>query len=412
MKTPIDDTREGGRAADWALLLEACRSHVVELGPQVATRFPGRRARDWAGFVGLMEEQGVAPLVAAALLAVAVDWLPDEVRTALRERVQLGALRARMLIQELLTLLDTLEARGIEAITYKGPPLSTLAYGRTWVRDSNDLDLVVHDGDVPVAEQALLDRGYRRSNPPPLSSRQNAAWRRTWNEYEFVSHDGCLLVDLHWRICPPRYPFRVDPRRLWSRLARTTLGGSEVRVFPLETLVVLLCLHGAKDRWSKLVWLCDIDRLIRLNSSFDWDEICGFAQESHCRRAVGLGLALAHRLLRTPLPAPVAARLAGDKALADLAGRVESRLATGGMRRSWQWRQVDMWPFHFEVLDDWRDCARYLARTLMTPRPCDWQRVPLPDCVYPLHYLVRPLRLIAGLVSESVRATGARRESL
>ena len=85
-----------------------------------------------------------------------------------------------------------------------------------------------------------------------------------------------------------------------------------MRVFPAETLVALLCLHGAKDTWHKLIWLCDVDRLIRVSPSLDWEEVRAFAEESRCRRAVGLGLLLAHRLLETPLPAPVLARLAGD----------------------------------------------------------------------------------------------------
>ena len=402
------DSRGAVRAGDWSLLLRACRSDVVGLDAAVAEQFPGRRAAEWAGFLALMDLQGVGPLAASAFLSVDADLIPEDVRAALRERVELGALRAGILVQELLAILEALEARGVAAIAHKGPALSMLAYGRVGVRDSVDLDLVVREQGVSTAEEVLHERGYRRHDMPPLSPRQEAAWRRTWNECEFVSHDGWLLVDLHWRMCPPRYPFRIDLGRLWSRPARVALGGREVRVFPPEMMTLLLCLHGAKDRWHRLIWVCDIDRLIRVSPSLDWEEVRGFAGESHCTRALDLGLLLAHDLLETPLPAPV--RLAVRKAVADLAVKVEGCLAAGGIRRSWRWEHFDMWPFHLEVFDGWRDRARYLAWTLMTPRPWDWQRVRLPDPLYPLYYLMRPLRLIVGLARKSVRRRGRGRE--
>lgn len=396
------------RAGEWCLLFRACRANMVGLGAAVAEQFPGRRAGDWADFLALMDLQGVGPLAAAALLSVDAGMIPEDVQGALRERVHLGALRAGILVQELLAILETLEARGVAAIAHKGPALSMLAYGRVGVRDSVDLDLVVGENDVTAASEVLRELGYRRYTPPELSPRQDEAWRRTWNEYEFVSHDGWLFVDLHWRMCPPRYPFRIDPGRLWSRPARIALGNREVRIFPPETLVLLLCLHGAKDRWHKLIWVCDIDRLIRACPSLDWEEVRDFAGESHCARALALGLLLAHDLFETPLPAPV--RLVTRRAVADLAAQVEGRLAAGGIRRSWRWEHFGVWPFHLEIFDTWRDRALYLVRTLVTPLVWDWQRVRLPDPLYPLHYLMRPLRLTVGLFRKSVRRRGRGRK--
>jgi len=352
-----------------------------------------------------MDEQGVGPLAASGLLSIDADLIPEDVRAALRERVQLGALRAGIQVPELLAILEALEAHGVAAIAYKGQTLSTLAYGRTGVRDSVDLDLVVREGDVTAAEEVLRGRGYRRNSPGVLRPRVEAAWRKAWNETELVSDDGWVVVDLHWRAYAARYPFRVDPTRLWSRPARIALGGREVRVFPAETLVGLLCLHGAKDEWHKLIWLCDVDRVIRVSPSLDWEEVRGFAEEGRCRRVVGLGLLLATRLFETPLPAYVLARLAEDEPLVRLAAKVEDDLASGGITRSWWLETLDVWPFHLEVFDSWRDGALYVGRTLVTPLAWDWEllKVRLPDSLYALYYLLRPLRLLATLVRESVR---------
>ena len=166
----------------------------------------------------------MGPLAATALLSVEADLVPEDVRAALRERVQLGALRAGIQVPELLAILEALEARGVAAIAYKGQTLSMLAYGRTGVRDSVDLDLVVRESDVTAAEEVLRARGYRRNSPGVLRPRVEAAWRKAWNETEFVSDDGWVVVDLHWRVCAARYPFRIDPTRLWSRAGSNEAG--------------------------------------------------------------------------------------------------------------------------------------------------------------------------------------------
>jgi hypothetical protein len=394
-----------GPSADWSLLLRACRSDVTGLGDGVAERFPGRRASDWAGVLALMDAQGVGPLAGSALLSVDPDLLPLDVREALHERVQLGSLRERVLVPELLGILEAFEARGVETIAYKGPALSAMAYGRAGIRDSVDLDLVVRESDVASAEEVLRRRGYRRHNPPGLRPRVEAAWRAAGNAAEFVSGDEWVFVDLHWRLFPARFPFRVDPARLWSRPARVRLGSREVRVFPAATLVGLLCLHGAKDRWRRLIWLCDVDRLIRVSPSLDWKEVCRFAEEGRYRRAAGLGLLLANRLLETPLPPAVLKWLARDQGLVRLAASVEGQLVAGGIDRPWWLEIFNVWPFHLEVFDTWRDGARYVGRTLLTPEAGDWEllKVRLPDPLFPLYSLLRPPRQLATLVRESVR---------
>jgi hypothetical protein len=399
------DSEEAVRAGDWSLLLHACRADTSGLSTAVAERFPGRRASDWTGFLALMDQQGVGVLAATALLSVAADLLPEDIRAALRERIQLGALRAGIHVPELLAILEALEARRVATIAYKGETLSMLAYGRMGVRESVDLDLVVRESDVTAAEEVLCARGYRRSSPGVLRPRVEAAWRKAWNETEFISGDGWVVVDLHWRAYAARYPFRIDPTRLWSRTAPMTLRGREVPVFRAETLLGLLCLHGAKDEWHKLIWLCDVDRLIRVSPSLDWEEIRSFAEEGRCRRVVGLGLLLARRLFETPLPVPVLARLAEDEDLVRLVSRVEKALATGGITRSWWLGIIDVWPFHLEVFDSWRDGALYVGRTLVTPLAWDWEllEVRLPDSLYGLYYVLRPLRLLATLVRESLR---------
>jgi hypothetical protein len=401
--------RPSERERDWALLLAACRDGSPGLFERVDERLGKATAAEWSGFLRLMDEQGTGPLAASALLELEADRIPAEVRTALAERVRLANLRAAVLVDELLEIVDAFEKRGIEVVAHKGPALSLLAYGRVGVRDSVDLDLVVREGDVDAAERLLRERGYRRHSPGDLRPRVEAAWRRAWNETEFVSADGWVFVDLHWRICPERFPFRVDAPRLWSRLPRAPLGGQGVRVFRPEAQVVLLSVHGAKDRWERLVWLCDLDRLVRTRPPLDWDDVLGTAEEARCLRATALGLLLSENLLGTPLPAAVRSQPA-LVAVEPLAARLGRELAAGARPSRGPLARIGVTPFQLEVFDVRADAARYVYRSLVTPMAWDFEleRIRLPDALYGLYYPLRVARLLATPVRDLLKPAARR----
>lgn len=391
------------RERDWALLLAACRFGAPDLAERVDERFGKAAAAEWSGFLRLMDEQGTGPLAASALLDLDEQLLPAQVRTSLAERVRLASLRAAVLVDELLEIVDAFDQRGIEVVAHKGPALSLLAYGRVGIRDSVDLDLVVRESDVDAAERLLRARGYRRHSPGDLRPRVEAAWRRAWNETEFVSADGWVFVDLHWRICPERFPFRVDAPRLWSRLPRAPLGQG-VRVFRPEAQVVLLSVHGAKDRWERLVWLCDLDRLVRTYPALDWHDVLGTAEEARCVRATALGLVLALNLLGTPLPAAVRSQPALVR-VESLAARLARELAAGARRSRGPLARIGVTPFQLEVFDGRADAVRYLYRSLVTPMAWDFEleRIRLPDALYGLYYPLRVARLLVTPVRDFVR---------
>ena len=167
-----------------------------------------------------MDQQGVGPLAASALLSIEADLIPEDVRAALRERVQLGALRAGIQVPELLAILEALEARGVAAIAHKGQALSMLAYGRTGVRDSVDLDLVVRESDVTAAEEVLRAAGLPEKQPrraPPAAGGRMAEGveRDRVRQRRRVGLRRPPLADVRGAIPLPRRPDpAVVPRRL------------------------------------------------------------------------------------------------------------------------------------------------------------------------------------------------------
>jgi hypothetical protein len=61
--------------------------------------------------------------------------------------------------QQLLQTLELLRESGIQTVPFKGPALAVQAYGDLSLRQYDDLDLLIHEADVPRAYQLLIANG-------------------------------------------------------------------------------------------------------------------------------------------------------------------------------------------------------------------------------------------------------------
>lgn len=239
--------------------------------------------------------------------------------------------------------------------------LAATLYDNLCLRPFGDLDILVPRRDISRARDLLLANGYE-----PLTQRsaaQEAAHLEHHGECQLIGHRGKVVVELQWRITPAYWQvpsnqgsFLLDPERLWDRLETVSLGGDVVRHFRPEELLLILCVHGAKHAWSRLIWLCDVAALLRARPDMDWPRVLEQARETNSERMLLLGLFLAERLLGAPLPDVAARALHADPALPALAEPV-----TG-----WLFRSGDGEPghreksrFHLGLRGRLRDRLRY-----------------------------------------------------
>ncbi len=329
------------------------------------------------------------PLLHHQLRAVADGAVSALVRDALRRRAEADAQRNLRLAGELLRLLDRFAAHGVAAVSYKGPTVALRCYGDLALRPFRDLDFLVRPQDLGTAHQVLAGDGYRPR--PPRTPRQQTAIRTTWREDAFWRDDD--IVELHWAFAPPEFPLPLDLDEVWARLEPLPIGGTLVRTLSAEHLLLVLCTHGAKHCWERLGWICDVAELLRRTPALDLSGMLAQARSLGVERIVLLGLRLAAELLDVPLPEDVACRARDDRAVGALAAQVRAtlfrRMPTGSSH-SWESRL-----FHLRTRERWRDRLRYCARVALTPTAGDWAWVRLPDALYPLYYVARPIRLIA-----------------
>ncbi len=343
---------------------------------------------DWAWLVDAARPHGMLPLLHHHLRAIADGAVPAPVRDALRRRADADARRNLRLAGELVRLLDLLARHGVTAVPYKGPLLAVRCYGNLALRPFRDLDFLVRPRDLATAHQVLAADGYRPW--PPRTPRQQAAIRTTWRDDALWRDDD--IVELHSAFAPREFPLPLDLADVWARLEPLPLGGTPVRTLSAEHLLLVLCTHGAKHCWERLGWICDVAELLRRTPELD---LCGVLDQARAlgvERIVLLGLRLAAELVDAPLPDRVVRRVRDDRRVGALAAQVRATLfrrVPTAIPDPWELR----W-FHLRARERWRDRLRYGVRVAFTPTAGDWAWLRLPDALYPLYYVARPLRLI------------------
>jgi hypothetical protein len=369
-----------GRSPEAALLLGAAAGGGIAM-PLIA-------GIDGARLLALAERHRMLPLLHRHLRG---SDLPEPFAAGLRARNAREVHRALRLAGELLRLMDALSSAGIEALAYKGPALAMRAYGDLALRSFVDLDLLVRPDDVPRSLAVLADTGY--DSALRLSPAQERWFRRVDGDYPLVHPGTDTLVELHARVSSLRFGMPVDTDALMRRSRTVAVGGGEVRTLGDDDLLLVLFAHGAKHRWKRLEWLAALAALLRAGRG-DVEAVLARAAELRARRTALLGLHLAHTLLDAPLDGAVKREIAADAEVASLAAEVEDRMfgaegETEGAETRGNLR------FNLRLREGAAERARYVARWVFGPGPEDWKWRPLPDALFPLYRLLRPVRLLA-----------------
>ncbi len=171
-------------------------------------------------------------------------------------------------------------------------------------------------------------------------------------------------------------------RRVCSRLS---IYGQTVPTLSPEDTLLLHLLHGAKHQWNRLIWIADVAYLLRATPQLDWAALCARVERLGVRRIFLTGLLLVKQLSGINYPDELQARCDADPVAQELAAYVRGTLfldepaATAGFPR-----------YMLRSRDRLRDKLFYLTY----PREGDQSVVPLPHFLFPLYYLIRPVRML------------------
>lgn len=373
------------RPEDQILICVARRSLDVATAERLRQLL--RRDLDWQYLTAMAHRHCLIPLLCFHVISVDPLAASRQVMSQLQDDNHENTRHSLFLTGELLKIMDLLAAHGIQAIPFKGPTLALCAYGDVGLRQFSDLDLLVHKRDVLPVRDLLVGRGFKAS--PELSNSQEAALLRFDCSHNFVSDNGVCL-DVHWGLVAPYLSFGLDMNRLWDRLEPIAVGGKRLLILSPEDLLMALCLHGYTHFWERLGWICDIAGLIQGRKDIEWELVLENASRLGSQRILSLGLFLARELLAAPIPEGVWKTVQADPVVRTIAAQVQEHLFAEEHTPS---GISDGALLHLRMRERKRDRLRSCLHLAATPRVYDWMLLPLPDSLFFLYYLLRPLRL-------------------
>jgi hypothetical protein len=152
----------------------------------------------------------------------------------------------------------------------------------------------------------------------------------------------------------------------------------------------MLCVHGSKHFWDRLLWILDVAQLVRIQK-VDWTLLKAIAAELDSTRVVLLGLYLAHDWFGAPLPVQLREEIGRDRAIRELAEKVGEQFAgVSGPAVGVVPRAL----LRIRMRDGIAQGLRHTWRLALSPTESDRQKVSLPLWLTRVYMLVRPWRLL------------------
>ncbi len=250
---------------------------------------------NWDYLFQIASKHGLRPLLYWQLHNICPDEIPSEFMYNLKEFLSNNAAKNLFFMKEIIDIVKTLNDHHIESVPYKGPILAQQVYGNLTMREFGDLDLFVKQEDVPKIKDILISKGYKPEFN--LNSFQEQNYLKSQRELKFIHEIKGIYLELHWKFSGVFLNLPSNAERIFlNKLNTLNIGGIQIPEINPENLVLILSIHNASHKWSRLGWLVDIATLIN-NQKIDWSKVITLSQELSIQKILLINLYLCHFFL-------------------------------------------------------------------------------------------------------------------
>jgi Uncharacterised nucleotidyltransferase len=364
--------------------------------PENAAQLARAAALDWAAITAGARRHRVAPLLLTGLQGSL--HAPTRVVADLRQQATAAARISLFQAAEIQRLTRVFAQANIRLLALKGVVLSAQVHGEAFPRGARDIDLLVDPRQFAAGDSVLTAAGYRCANEA-LSPRQRASYLYWLKDADYIHSGTGAAIELHQRLADNPYLLPTDFDALWREREEVPVGDVAVATLSRRALALYLCVHGAGHAWERLRWLIDLAALLRTPGSVDM----ALADAE----AVGLGAAMLHALmlahdwLGLAVEPHHLARARADAQVVRLdlilarlyAGSAWHQMPPRGSLRAIARYSVWQRLYRLSLKSDWRYLARQIGRECFSP--ADFNTLHLPDALFFLYPLVRPVGWLA-----------------
>jgi len=268
--------------------------------------------QNWEGFSKMAIDRAAAPLVADKLpLLSNAGRIPQTVLRNLKQASLRTLTRNMLLTEHFRQIVTAFNAAGIPVVALKGILLMDWLYGNINLRQSSDLDLLVHPEQGLAALEVLDRMGYV---PNSIKLSDFVKEKTSMVHYEPMIKNG-VSVEIHVRVHSEAERYHLDLQSMWANAVTLQLHGVTALGFSPEDLLLHLCVHLDKHfRSGQFQFTSLYDMVNMLNHKGDvlnWELF-----EQKCLQADAMGvtykyLLLVQKYMNGNLPAAIKVKYAG-----------------------------------------------------------------------------------------------------
>ncbi len=363
--------------------IEHIRAHLPQLESQQLSKI-----------FTLAHNHGVLPLLNQTLKTHASDLLTSNNLKKIKRQNMTVTLRNMRMTVELIHVMRLLKESGINALAFKGPTLSQLAYGNIRLRQYVDLDILVRKKDIYNVDTLLKNKGYKRILE--LTSSQEKAWFKYAYDIKLFTPNNGVTLEIHWSLLEQDYPTHINLDTIWENPQFVMINNHEILTFSTENLLLYLCIHGSKHLWERIEWIKDIDQLIQ-TQDINWEVILKKSGNSDFETMIYLGLYLTYKLFGTEIPQPVKILVTRNKSFVNLTNYIFKRWQNPTMTGISS--TIHQTATKLKLFPTLSMRLRYLHKIIFKPTLNEYWFIELPNTLYWLYYLIRPYLLLKKYLS-------------
>jgi len=301
------------------------------------------------------------------------------------------AQRNMLMSAELIRIIKLLEDHGIEALAFKGPILSQMAYGDITLRQYVDLDILVDEADAYEVGKLMSEYGFTSSYP--LSILKNKTCLYVDSDFAFTRNTNNILIEMHWRLFRKNIghhlifeEFSKDPQTI-------KMNGIPVKVLSPELHLLYLSLHGSKHAWERVEWISDLDKFIR-TQDLNEKKLKETFNLMKANRPILIGLLLTNKLFATPLPQWIKEKIDADNEIDELYETTIDLLSTGFSNMTEMQRARTIYLYQLIFFKNPTEKIKYFFESYLSISRNDCLEFPLPPALNFLYILIKPFRTL------------------
>lgn len=365
------------------LIIECCKDNRdTQVLEELITHI-----QNWNELISLSFSHGVFPIVYKVLKEYET-LIPPEIFSKMKIQNLNLAKQNMLMTSELIKLIKLLEENNIQAISFKGPVLSQMAYGDVISRQYVDLDILVHEKDLEKAFLLFESLNYETNKNLKNKILENQS---IFHDITFYKNN--ISFEIHWKLFSNEYKTKFDDKYIWKDFNNTIIQNHKLNSFKNELLILYLSIHGAKHNWERIEWLLDIKKYCS-NHNIDWKYLLKLSKETKSEKILFSTLYLCHLFLQMQLPKNVFEKIQEPKYLS-LSQEFEKLFLNrfeNSLSKKIDTKQISR--VQYKLLEGFKPKALFIL-SLLNPTEQEFKTISLPKSLGFLYYIIRPFNIIA-----------------